>query len=137
MKKFSVILGLCVLCFLPAVAIGFANGGQLTVDSLLHPFKNVEVPKKAHASPQTGVAFLNNAESMVVFDQLADVTAGASNVVNMPEVYIVGSLQSKGPEAVEVSTEVEVKEEDDGSSCWVQDSKVGGTVRICGFQPNE
>lgn len=132
MKRFCVILGLCVLCFLPAVVVGFANGGTVTVDSLLHPFKAESFPQTSGAAYTT-----KNEKSVVLLAQRFEATSLSDQVIEMPEIFVVGSWQSKVtmPE-VETNSDTEA-EENDGSSCWVQDSKVGGTVRICGFQPNE
>lgn len=139
-----VVAVLCVLCAVPAMVISYVNRPLMTMETLSKPF--IKQPKESGAAytektpvidealtiPEVvvnGVAKNSNRAAPPQKTDKNPSTAGGSNatrqselVIETPEINIIGTT---------------VNEEDStGGAAWMQDSLVGGTVRITGFDPN-
>lgn len=100
-----------IICAIPAIAIGYANKLD-TNPYMLRISQKVDNVKPVAGKPITveqGAAFVE------------------PRVIDLPEVVIIGANRSAQP----VATKDETAAENDGSSCFIQESLVGGWVRVC------
>lgn len=156
MKKQTIAVAiLCVLCAVPALAIGYMNR-PMTVELLSKPFVKPSAPKESQTLRDSGVAYTERSVKVppLVVNGLAKNPNRAApprktdkkdlaptTVIETPEVNVIGTnvneeeVSTMDPDDVVVwnPTVVGIP----GGAAWMQDSLVGGTVRITGFQPGE